>query len=244
MEWTVKSDVGVVREENQDRAAVFEKNNIILAILCDGMGGHEGGSYASSLTIEAIKKEFMKNTPIKSKELFSWFKHSLKKSKKLMEKQSKGSPELLDMGTTITIAITYEETGQVYIFNVGDSRTYIYNGLLHQITVDHNLRNYYIQEGGLSPEKAKHILGGDSLTSALGPKKTTRVDAFQVAIKTGIKYLILTSDGIHDFMTKPQFEQIVGSDIPINEIALELIRVAIKNESSDNCTVVIVKVVE
>lgn len=58
MEHIIKTDVGVVRKENQDRAAFFEKGDVALAILCDGMGGHTGGSFASSLTINSFEKEF------------------------------------------------------------------------------------------------------------------------------------------------------------------------------------------
>ena len=57
MKYCVDSNIGVVREENQDRAAVFENDYILLAILCDGMGGHYGGSLASSITIETFKQD-------------------------------------------------------------------------------------------------------------------------------------------------------------------------------------------
>ncbi len=242
MKWLVKSDIGVVREENQDRAAVFKKDGVVLSVLCDGMGGHEGGSYASRLTIEALEKEFIKNTPLDETKLFSWFKSALKKSKKLMEKAAKGNRLLLDMGTTVTVAIIYPK--EIFIFNVGDSRTYIYNGLLHQVTVDHNLRNYYINEEGLSAEKAANIIGGSALTSALGPKKTTRIDAYNISIDESTKYVIQTSDGIHDYITKPEFERIVSSDIDLEEICNELISSGIKGESADNLTIAIVKVDE
>ncbi|CAM9153855.1 PP2C family serine/threonine-protein phosphatase [Mycoplasma marinum] len=241
MQSLVKSDIGVVRAENQDKATILEKDGIVLSVLCDGMGGHTGGSYASRLTIEAVEKEFIKHTPHSSDELFPWFKDALKRAKKLMEKAAKNDKPLLDMGTTVTLTLFYPD-GNAYIFNVGDSRTYIYNGLLHQITVDHNLRNYYINEEGLSPEKAANILGGAALTSALGPRKTTRIDAFQVSINKETEYIIQTSDGIHDYLTKPQFESIVGSKKPLEEICDELIETAIKGNSGDNLTIAIVKV--
>ncbi len=237
----VKTDVGVVRLENQDRAAIFKKDGIVLSILCDGMGGHAGGSFASSLTIEAVEREFHKHTPLNPKDLFPWFKSALKRAKKLMEKAAKNDKALLDMGTTVTLTLIYPD-GNGYIFNIGDSRTYIYNGLLHQVTVDHNLRNYYINEEGLSPEKAANILGGAALTSALGPKKTTRIDAFQVSIEPGTQYIIQTSDGIHDYLSKPHFEQIVGNGKTLEQICNELIETAIKGRSGDNLTIAIVKV--
>lgn len=65
MEYVIKTDVGTVRKENQDRAAVFVGKKMTFAILCDGMGGHMGGSYASSLTIETFEREFNKAEPTK-----------------------------------------------------------------------------------------------------------------------------------------------------------------------------------
>ncbi len=241
MQTFVRTDIGVVRNENQDKAAIFKKDGIVLAILCDGMGGHAGGLLASSLTIEAIEKEFKKNTPSNTDDLFSWFKNTLKRAKKLMEKSAKGESALLDMGTTVTMTVIYPN-GNAFIFNIGDSRTYIYNGLLHQITIDHNLRNYYIHEEGISPEKAANMLGGSALTSALGPNKTTRIDAFQITIEPETKYFIMTSDGIHDYLSKPHFEQIISSDKSLSEISDELIQAAIKGNSGDNLTIAIVEV--
>lgn len=66
MKFTVKTDVGVVRSENQDRAAVFKNDKFTFAILCDGMGGHQGGSYASSIAIATFEKEFNKGFDIEN----------------------------------------------------------------------------------------------------------------------------------------------------------------------------------
>ena len=58
MKFYKNTDVGVVRKENQDRVAIFQEGNITFAILCDGMGGHKGGSHASAITVAAFEKEF------------------------------------------------------------------------------------------------------------------------------------------------------------------------------------------
>jgi len=71
MNHIVKTDVGVVRSENQDRASVFTNGEYTLAILCDGMGGHEGGSHASVITIDTFQRAFRKHLPkVKSPEEF------------------------------------------------------------------------------------------------------------------------------------------------------------------------------
>ena len=240
MDNIVKTNVGVVRKENQDRAAVFEIENVTLAVLCDGMGGHKGGIHASRITIDTFEKQFKKSLPTDVAEYGEWFSKSLSLSRKNMKNFANGDRDLLDMGTTVTAAIIKDE--KIYVFNVGDSRTYIYNGLLHQITVDHNLRNHYIKKFNYSEDEAAQVVGAAALTSALGPTKTTSAEQFQVANDSSVKFIILTSDGIHDYISKPNFEKIIASKHSLEKKSSALIKYAIKGKSSDNLTVVIVEV--
>ncbi len=239
MEYYVGTNVGVVRSENQDRAAFVKGNNASLAILCDGMGGHEGGSHASRIAIETFETAFLKKLPKKEEDFGSWFTDTLKKSKKNMEKYAGKETSLLDMGTTVTAAIIAEN--KIFVFNVGDSRTYIYNGLFHQITVDHNLRNHYINKFGYSEEEAATVVGAAALTSALGPKKKIFAEQFLVERDSTTEFLVLTSDGIHDYIAKPNFESILKNDSSLEEKSSMLISAGIKGKSSDNLTTVIVR---
>lgn len=236
MKWVVKSDIGVVRSENQDKGAVITHDGITLAILCDGMGGHAGGVHASETTIAVFEREFRKG--FDDQKISSWFGETLKIAKKEMAKLGVENPKLLDMGTTVTAAIIFSDI--IYIFNVGDSRTYAYNGLLFQLTKDHNLRNYYIDKYNYSAEEAAKVMGAMALTSALGPKKTTSVDSFVLDRDASVKYIVLTSDGIHDYVSKPQFESILSTEESIETKTKELIKQSIRGKSSDNLTVIIV----
>lgn len=237
----IKSDVGVVRSENQDRAAVFHKGDIAFAILCDGMGGHQGGSHASSITIDTFEEEFMKKFPVDHLEKANgWFQKAIKRAKKEMTHFANKDQKLLDMGTTLTAAVITKD--YIIVYNVGDSRTYVFNGVLTQVTRDHNLRNLYIDKFNYSEEKAATIMGAAALTSALGPKKKTNIDVFNVENSSDIKYVVLTSDGIHDYISKPVFTQILNSDLTMNNKAEELIVKAIKGKSSDNLTTIILEV--
>ena len=241
MAWTVGTNVGVVRSENQDRANVFKNDNYTLAVLCDGMGGHEGGSFASSITIDAFEKQMSKISKYTDeKEFRKWFKNTLDLARKNMTKFANGNERLLDMGTTVTTALIYE--GKIHIFNVGDSRTYVYNGLLSQITVDHNLRNHYIKKFNYTEEQAATVMGAAALTSALGPKKKADIEQFLLEITPEIELLILTSDGIHDYVSKPYFEHIISANVSLEERADVLIKQAIRGKSSDNLTVVLLEV--
>ena len=241
MKYVIKSNIGVVRSENQDKAAVFFNKNYYLAILCDGMGGHQGGSYASLISISTFEKEFKKKWPKNPEKIDEWFSNAIKKTHEEMKKFSQKNISFLDMGTTLTLAIVSKEFIKVY--NIGDSRTYIYNGVIHQITKDHNLRNYYISKYNYSEEKAATIMGAAALTNALGPNKKIKIDSFLIKFDENIKYVILTSDGIHDYINKDIFEKIISSKkIDLEKKAENLIKQAIKNKSSDNLTNIILEV--
>ena len=148
------------------------------------------------------------------------------------------------MGTTVTSAIVFKKTKNIIIFNIGDSRTYIFDGQLHQITIDHNLMNYYIKNEGMSSFEASKIPGAAALTSALGPSKKTNIEAFNIDENSSSnkRVLVLTSDGIHDYIEKPKFELIMAQNMNMEEKGKTLIAEAIKGRSADNLTVVIVEV--
>ena len=241
MKHVIKTNIGVVRKENQDKAAVFEGTNFTFAILCDGMGGHEGGAHASSITIDTFEREVnkLKRMEHTQQNLGTWFMETLVFATKAMKKFANNNINLLDMGTTVTAALVTNE--KIYIYNVGDSRTYVYNGILKQITIDHNLRNRYIKKYNYTAEQAATIVGAAALTSALGPKKKATIEKFVLESTSGIDYIILTSDGIHDYISKPNFESIIASNISLDEKASLLIQQAIRGKSSDNLTTIIME---
>ena len=233
-----KTDIGISRKENQDASIILSNPSVIFASVCDGMGGHPGGSQAAKLTIKAFKKLFKKNPPNDSDEAKEWIEKCYIQAKKYMIKESNRDSYLLDMGTTTTSILIYKEFS--IIFNVGDSRVYAYNNTLHQITEDHNLMNYYIQHQGMSKEKAQKINSAAALTSALGPTKDIRVSSYQVSNKD-VNFFILTSDGIHDFIGKASFELLLSQNTNLDKTLSNLIKIAIQNGSSDNLTAVILE---
>lgn len=242
MKYYVNTNIGVVRSENQDRAQVFENEHAFVAILCDGMGGHFGGSLASSITIDTFKNRMPFLTNDKN-DVFEWFKESIKKAKNNMVIEAGEDTNKKDMGTTVTSIVIFKDNYEMVVFNIGDSRTYLFDGLLHQITIDHNLMNYYIKHEGISEFEASKKPGAAALTSALGPSKKTNIEAFSIESRRGPKTVILTSDGIHDYISKPRFEIIIANEqMSLEEKTYLLIEEGIKGGSTDNLSVVIVEV--
>lgn len=155
-----------------------------------------------------------------------------------MKRQAEFNRQLLDMGTTLTAAAIFDD--KIMIYNIGDSRTYAYNGLLHQVTEDQNLRNYYIDKHGYSEDEASQIVGAAALTSALGPTKNTQIKPYEVPRTDEMRFVILTSDGIHDYIAPPVMDQVFAHDSSISEKGEQLITKAMRGKSSDNLTCVIV----
>lgn len=240
------SDIGLVRNENQDRVGVWEKDHITLALLCDGMGGHFGGSEASSLVILAFEKAFNDLYDVSwddQAKIQNWFYESVKKAKSLMNIKARQNELFNDMGTTVTAAIINHKTHYIYVMNIGDSRTYILGHSLKQITIDHNLQNYYIREFNYSYRKASKLKNAKGLVSALGPTKRTQLEIFVIEPSQQAKMVIVTSDGIHDHISEPVFEQILSAkNKSLDEKALQIIDLAKRNNSLDNLTIGIVEI--
>ncbi|QSF13442.1 PP2C family serine/threonine-protein phosphatase [Mycoplasma sp. Mirounga ES2805-ORL] len=246
MKYGMKSDVGRVRLENQDRVGIFFNKNITLLILCDGMGGHFGGGLASSTTLNVFDKKFSTNFPVDKINdpyvISDWFRSTVNSARNEMIKISHNDEAKLDMGTTVTATIIDKENKIIYVFNIGDSRTYVLTryGEIKQITIDHNLYNKLIAEG-VPPVEAKMNRYHAALTSALGPQKTTKIELFDVSKHYDeISLFLATSDGVHDFIDLPILEQILRSELEPEAKCEELVFEALTNQSTDNCTAGIV----
>ncbi|ENY69067.1 Protein phosphatase [Mycoplasmopsis bovigenitalium 51080] len=237
------SVVGNVRMENEDRAAALNKNTTSMLIICDGMGGHFGGSYASSITVNTLKNAFNSQIPLKNdsiEEYANWFKQNIDKARAEMKKLGEHDEAQLDMGTTVAAAIFDTEKKFFYVFNIGDSRTYILtvNGDLVQISIDHNLLNRLIREEGMPEAKAKKIKHNTALTSALGPQKKTKIEVFDISNDIDKIYSVLcTSDGVHGFVDKPSIELMLKREQNAQKTAEELVKLALENRSTDNASV-------
>lgn len=248
MDYGRKSDIGTVRLENQDSLSIFTNDEFVLLLLCDGMGGHYGGSIASSTTVNIFNNEFKKSFPNSNSNdlmpFYKWIKHTIDASRAAMIKLSDRDEAKLDMGTTVTGALINSKEKYIIIFNIGDSRTFVLTttGELRQITVDHNLLNQLIKEGVPEMEAKKYRNWG-ALTSALGPDKRTKIEIFTIEKNdfNNIYSLISTSDGVHDFIEKPVLEMFLRQNKKAQVITDEIVDYALKNYSTDNasCGIVI-----
>lgn len=248
------SDVGIVRNENQD--AVFIGTNVynnLVVIVCDGLGGYKGGAIASTIVCGLFRDEFLA-TDFNGKSrkfIEDWFGQIVLKSRHHINNyilnNSYHQTDLSQMATTIVFSLIANK--KIYTFWIGDSRAYLVdiNKQAWQITLDHNLYNALKKVNATEATFKKHSNELLALTNIIS-KEINPDQTFDVSIhdlNTHEKYLILCSDGFYNFVNSEHFYKLIEENN--NDMVLaskNLINIAMKNLSNDNVTVAIVNLTE
>lgn len=239
---TAKSDIGKMREENQDRVcfSVLDESCLYSAV-CDGMGGRSGGSIASSIASETITNEFSQEyhpENIRTRDIDTMLRSIVLSANKHVFGRSISDTELEGMGTTVVMAFIVDE--KLYVAHVGDSRAYlVYNKEISRLTKDHSVVQEMIDNGLITPEAAdkspyKHII-----TRVLGvePEVETEVSVYDVI--PGSK-ILLCSDGLTNMLTDSEILDIFGMFDSDSDICDVLIDSANENGGADNISVSII----
>lgn len=240
MKIAVKTLVGQ-REENQDRLFVERLGeNAVLAIVCDGMGGHNAGSTASELAINEFAGRIKIGYKAVSRPNFirNLMMTSIEAANMLVYESAQNNSEFYGMGTTSVAAII--ENDVVHMINVGDSRAYVIRqNEIQRITEDHSIVGNLIAQGKMTEEEAKHHPQRNVITRAVGVKDTVSADYYEFDIIEG-DVLLLCSDGLYGSCNEEQMAQIVA-DNSIEDAVKLLTEAATENGSTDNITVVLLE---
>lgn len=234
-----KSDIGKVREENQD-SFWFRKpeaDGLGMAVVCDGMGGARGGQQASSIAVAAVRDYLESHSPPMDME--SAFREIVSLGNRYVYQKSCEDPELSGMGTTMVLAVTDEKTA--WFANVGDSRGYhITNGGIRQITKDHSAVQELVDSGHLTERQAKIHPNKNVITRAIGIDEEVYCDYFKISVSPG-DVIILCTDGLSNSIDESeiQFEISGGS---FEELPNRLIDLANSRGGADNITVVAIQI--
>lgn len=238
MEWSARSSVGLVRSDNEDRWAVqsFPDQKACLAMVADGIGGYEGGELASTLAVKWATRYIeaaLEQSPEKALEGAFHFANE-----KIAEAASKETG-LSRMGTTLTVALMFENESCLYVGHVGDSRAYIVSGEgIRQITDDHSVVGELVRNGTISQEDAKKHPGKNLLTNALGTGKAVSVALYREDLKGG-DLVLLCTDGLTDLVDPGEIQSVLrGETLP--HASQRLVDLANSRGGHDNVTVVIV----
>lgn len=236
-----KTDVGLRRHENQDTFAVEHGEKLLIAVVCDGMGGAEGGQIASSLAVETFMKEIraLLRADMTAGQLRELASFCVAKANTAVYQRALQEPAYQGMGTTLVSAVAGER--DAVICNIGDSRAYlIHNGEMMRITHDHSVVQTLVENGDITAEEARTHPNRNLITRALGPDETTLCDAFDVSFAHGDKILLCT-DGLVVTATDEEICHIVCADKRAEEKLDDLIALAKAQGAPDNVTAVLIE---
>ena len=221
---------------NQDYVFVSDQpvgNIPNLLIVADGMGGHNAGDYASKFVVQVLKKELEKSREDGPRAML---KKAIASANHQLIAESKTDAKLEGMGTTLVAATVIEHT--LYFANVGDSRLYLLNDEIRQLSKDHSLVQEMVRLGGLNAEEAKHHPDKNIITRAIGVKEDIEIDFFEYRLKKG-DIILMCTDGLSNMVEDEEIFQIVRSSRDVVEAVEQLIERANSNGGKDNIGVIV-----
>lgn len=235
-----KTDIGLVRQINQDAYYISEENDRYkLCILADGMGGYTGGEIASRLAsvsaAEYIKENFEEKDYTKE-EIMQIIKNAMEKANKDVYEKSRQDVELEQMGTTLEICLIYNN--RAYIGHIGDSRIYrIRQDIMRKITTDHSYVQKLVKDGTITKEEALTHPKKNMLMKALGCEEEIEPDITVKGFNQD-DIILICSDGLTNMIAEQEIMNIVKQDV---ETAVEnLVKKAKELGGYDNITVIII----
>lgn len=238
LEWAAASDVGRVRETNED-AALVEPGIFLLA---DGMGGHDCGEIASEIALRTLAEVGSDidrtDAQLGMIDLLSAAQDSIESIETESERRA---------GTTVTgmVLVTHDDAPHWLVVNIGDSRTYrLQSDSFEQLTIDHSQVQEFIDAGFLTPEEARTDPRRNVITRALGAGMAEpQADFFSMAALPG-DVLLLCSDGLTGELPDSEIADILRESRSAEVAAAALVEGALALGAHDNVTVLVVAVHE
>lgn len=231
----VNSDIGLIRETNEDSYAFVPPH---LFVVADGMGGHVAGEVASSIAANAVQNFVQQNIATANPEII--LEQSIVQANTLIFQMASEKNEYSGMGTTITAVYIIEDT--IYWAHVGDSRFYLLKNdskTVCQITNDHSLVWELMQNGSITAEEAKFHPQRNMLTRAVGTSFDIQVDSGTTTWETG-DILLLCTDGLTNMVSQEKFCQLFLTGTAISQQALDILIAEAKQAGgTDNITAII-----
>lgn len=232
-----KIDKGIVRNSNQDAFIAGQlAENITFAIVCDGMGGANAGNIASEIAVKTVS-EYLYNSFRDNMTLNDFertLKNAISSANLLIFNRAVKDEALKGMGTTIVAAIVKDN--DAIIAHVGDSRIYLLNDEIKQLTKDHSIVQTLIENGEISPDDAKHHPRKNVITRALGVEAEVVADFDELTLNTN-DTLLLCTDGLTNYVPEANIYEIFKQN-DLSLVSETLVSKANENGGGDNITVV------
>ncbi len=231
IEFGHSTHTGLRREHNED--TYYADSDMGLWLVADGMGGHEHGEVAAALARDTIVQEIRSGTGLRD---------AIQKADEEIIGHSNRRTEALPMGTTIA-ALQITDGKSFQIGWVGDSRVYMWNDGLKQLSQDHSYVQELIDQGAITLEQARTHPHRNVVTQALGvtDPQSLKVECVTGDLDRGMQFL-LCSDGLTEEVGEERIAEVLGrKDLSAQECVDHLIISALDGGGSDNVTVILVR---
>lgn len=241
LKFTVESDVGLKRAINEDRAAFFERpDQIKLAVLADGMGGHNAGDVASDMAVNELGQLFLQAelSSLESKaSKQNWLQQTIVAVNDSIYQYSLTHKDCSGMGTTFIAAII--EGQHCLIGHIGDSRVYHFSEeRVEQITRDHSYVNVLVENGEISEEEALSHPQKNFILKALGTEATIEPDYYEIELQSN-DYLLICSDGLSNKLSVGEMGAVLAMPSDISDKGKKLVQLANDSGGEDNISLVL-----
>jgi protein phosphatase len=250
-----KTDVGLIREHNEDNFLVadvtggmrtaeprdpftFKLGDKGAALLvCDGMGGAAAGEVASQMAVDSIYEELALSEPQERDAFARLLRRAVQSANEKIFIQSRDNQSERGMGTTCSVAALVDDT--LVVAQIGDSRCYVLrDGKLAQVTKDQSLAWQLIEAGAMTPEEAKAFEHANIILQALGVQERVEVVLSQVHLRRG-DIALLCSDGLHGPVADEEILAVLIAEPNLRKAGEALIQKALDRDGPDNITVVL-----
>ena len=261
------TDSGLVRPSNEDHFVIVELARAMyvrqtsvpqaqaqysshrghLFVVADGMGGHQAGEVASALSVVSIEgfllntlKRFFHLKGPDEQGVMKEFRGALQEADARIFEEASRHPEMLGMGTTLTLAFAINR--RLFVAHVGDSRCYLFSrGELHQLTQDHTKVAEMVRAGALSVEEAFWHPHRHVVTNVLGgPEPGVRVEMHKLDLELG-DVVVLCSDGLTQMVPDARIAAILAQEQEPRRACERLVAEANELGGQDNITVIVAR---
>jgi len=242
MEMARRTDIGRVRDLNEDSTGLIKsKSGQIIAIVADGMGGHQAGDVASREAVETIERVLgAQILDVSTDEKSDLLLHAVGKANEKVYNLAQQNDDLQGMGTTVIAAIVDER--EVVLAHVGDSRAYmLHKGGLYQLTEDHSYVNILRRSGQITDEEARTHHLKNLIVRAVGTNEEVEVDLINTPW-SGEDVLLICSDGLTSMVEDRQIGIVLSStSMTLDEKADKLIELALEAGGTDNISLILLR---
>ncbi len=232
-----KIDKGIVRNSNQDAYFAGEiSQEVTFAVVCDGMGGAKAGNVASTAAVKSIS-EYIANSyrsNMSLDDITKMLRNAIISANIEIYDMAAQNEQLQGMGTTVVAAVV--RNGNAVVANVGDSRVYLVDDNITQLTTDHSIVQTLIESGKITAEDAKVHPRKNVITRALGAESDVAVDIAEYNLSEN-NTLLLCTDGLTNFVSEEDILKTFKEN-DISVVSEKLVELANEGGGGDNITAV------